>query len=444
MGDGAEELFCAPASSSVYGSAAPSSSSSSDTSSSSDSDAFAVAAAAATSEPDAASAGGPPSSANLALALFFPGGGGAGTLPQRAEDDREDRATALALPLPDIASSSRRRRTPESVCARATACEWTGSYGDLLAKHLFHDCKFEKISCPFGCGVRIRRRDTEKHKKSCRELLVACEICGDLVLPEARAQHEDEHAARHARILQLKLKEKEAEAESSTRMINERMEKMEKELQHMAMSYKNGERSLEERMAMILRQNENQERYTSAPQSWTWEVNAEELIQRIHMTTSRTGRRVFLSSCWLRDSSGGWLGELALGVGVGERAMSYEISVWYRSSISGGEQSHQGPTKIRVQCIAGASSRPFDDPWVWPSTRCRSAYCVSTGSIRSEEIPDSFNWTEVTTGDRMGLPLPAPHLMRWANPEPVTFFLEVQNVRKVQEIRPALLDSNYR
>jgi hypothetical protein len=90
------------------------------------------------------------------------------------------------------------------------ACKWTGSFGDLLSKHLA-DCSCRLISCPNGCGAEIRRGDLAEHEVLCPKKFEQCHICGDLVRPGSMADHRTEKAELHVQILEQKLAAKEEE-----------------------------------------------------------------------------------------------------------------------------------------------------------------------------------------------------------------------------------------
>lgn len=94
-------------------------------------------------------------------------------------------ASSSVFGAPASGPSLKRQRveaSPES------CCDWEGSYGQLLEKHL-GECLWQFVLCPDGCGAEIRRRDLAKHRKSCAKLFVNCGICGASVKPKNMAKH---------------------------------------------------------------------------------------------------------------------------------------------------------------------------------------------------------------------------------------------------------------
>ena len=70
----------------------------------------------------------------------------------------------------------------------APTCSWSGSYGDLLSKHLAQ-CPLHIIKCPNGCGTDIKRADIGKHAKVCKKSFEYCTICGEAVRPGMMEEH---------------------------------------------------------------------------------------------------------------------------------------------------------------------------------------------------------------------------------------------------------------
>lgn len=70
-----------------------------------------------------------------------------------------------------------------------TQCDWTGNYGDLLAKHLPNDCAVHPVPCPDGCGEKLKRSELKAHSAECVKRLEECEICGAKMKPKEMAAH---------------------------------------------------------------------------------------------------------------------------------------------------------------------------------------------------------------------------------------------------------------
>ncbi|CAD7938986.1 unnamed protein product [Amoebophrya sp. A120] len=104
-------------------------------------------------------------------------------------------------------------------------CTWTGEYGDLLAHHL-RVCPFHFVKCPEGCGAQIRRKDVEKHLKSCESCLVSCEICGMQLKKDELAAHNEDHAQLHVSILQKRLTDRSGQGEDVA-MLTQRLTALE-------------------------------------------------------------------------------------------------------------------------------------------------------------------------------------------------------------------------
>ncbi|CAD7949612.1 unnamed protein product [Amoebophrya sp. A120] len=89
-------------------------------------------------------------------------------------------------------------------------CEWVGSYGDLLAKHL-GQCGWCFVACPHGCGASLQRKQLEEHEKDCSALLKECDICGTKYKPDQEAEHHRAFAELHVQILKKEGARKDAE-----------------------------------------------------------------------------------------------------------------------------------------------------------------------------------------------------------------------------------------
>ncbi|CAD7923067.1 unnamed protein product [Amoebophrya sp. A120] len=88
----------------------------------------------------------------------------------------------------------------------SAACLWSGSYGDLLAKHL-GECAYQEIDCPRGCGERMQRKDRSAHESVCAKLFAECSICGDKMRPKELEQHRRSKAELHVQILERKFQD---------------------------------------------------------------------------------------------------------------------------------------------------------------------------------------------------------------------------------------------
>ena len=114
-----------------------------------------------------------------------------------------------------IAASSSEDAALSSSTAHEDYCTWTGSYGDLLAKHLAV-CPFIEIDCPHGCGQRFRRGELSAHGESCEKGFEECTICKQMVkircgrsvgraMNLGMAQHRTEAAETHVKILEARV-----------------------------------------------------------------------------------------------------------------------------------------------------------------------------------------------------------------------------------------------
>lgn len=96
-------------------------------------------------------------------------------------------------------------------------CSWSGSYGDLLIKHL-QDCPHHWIDCPRGCGEVIRRRNVAEHAAVCAKGFEACKHCGERVRPDGMAAHMKASAELHVQILEEKLAAKTNQEEAGAKI----------------------------------------------------------------------------------------------------------------------------------------------------------------------------------------------------------------------------------
>ena len=93
------------------------------------------------------------------------------------------------------------KRRKAAAAASADACDWTGCYGDLLAKHL-PACLLEPAPCPRGCGkLGLRRKDLDEHLDRHCSVGERCEICGRNVPVAGLAEHDRRAAEQHVEVL---------------------------------------------------------------------------------------------------------------------------------------------------------------------------------------------------------------------------------------------------
>ena len=105
----------------------------------------------------------------------------------RAEDDNQS---------PGGGGGSGARVRPRDI-----VCDWSGSYGDLLNKHLA-ECSYAEIDCPHGCGERFLRDQLSTHEESCEKGFEKCGICRAMVKIGGMAGHRAESAEAHVKILE--------------------------------------------------------------------------------------------------------------------------------------------------------------------------------------------------------------------------------------------------
>lgn len=86
-------------------------------------------------------------------------------------------------------------------------CPWTGSYGDLVSRHL-PCCEYEPVACPRGCRTqRLRRNTLAAHLASDCPCPLPCDICGAVLTASQLAAHAAEAAQTHVQLLQRRLRE---------------------------------------------------------------------------------------------------------------------------------------------------------------------------------------------------------------------------------------------
>ena len=96
-----------------------------------------------------------------------------------------------------------------------TKCGWSGSFGDLLSKHLAL-CPLQPVCCP--CGATVLRNRLDSHKLvSCPSSLDVCEICDARMKSAEMDAHMKHHAEFHVRLLQQRVRAAEARAVLSER-----------------------------------------------------------------------------------------------------------------------------------------------------------------------------------------------------------------------------------
>lgn len=94
---------------------------------------------------------------------------------------------------------------PSEDDATAQYCEWEGEYGDLLSKHLPHDCALHSALCVRGCGKFVKKGRRDHHAKKCKKNFDICDICGMLVRPWKMESHRAAAAVPHVGILEKRL-----------------------------------------------------------------------------------------------------------------------------------------------------------------------------------------------------------------------------------------------
>ena len=106
--------------------------------------------------------------------------------------------------------SATRQKHEQSPSIDAPSCNWAGSFGNLLAKHLAA-CACHPMPCPSGCDATIRRGELVEHEATCPKQFDQCSICGDLVRAGAMAHHRTDKSELHVQLLEQQLAAKEAE-----------------------------------------------------------------------------------------------------------------------------------------------------------------------------------------------------------------------------------------
>ena len=94
----------------------------------------------------------------------------------------------------------------KAAAAVVEACDWTGSYGDLLAKHL-GQCDFEAAPCARGCGADVRRKDVARHLAAECSVGARCEICQKHVPTSGKAAHDRSAAGLHVELLRRRVED---------------------------------------------------------------------------------------------------------------------------------------------------------------------------------------------------------------------------------------------
>eukprot|EP00421_Protoceratium_reticulatum_P009845 CAMPEP_0168358620 /NCGR_PEP_ID=MMETSP0228-20121227/1214_1 /TAXON_ID=133427 /ORGANISM="Protoceratium reticulatum, Strain CCCM 535 (=CCMP 1889)" /LENGTH=377 /DNA_ID=CAMNT_0008371211 /DNA_START=34 /DNA_END=1167 /DNA_ORIENTATION=- len=91
-------------------------------------------------------------------------------------------------------------------------CEWKGSYGDLLSKHI-GECPYCPVQCPRECGETVFRKDLDRHSEVCTKRFEKCAICGEQVQPGMMQDHKRRTAELHVQLLQDRLEEENSRAD---------------------------------------------------------------------------------------------------------------------------------------------------------------------------------------------------------------------------------------
>lgn len=143
------------------------------------------------------------------------------------------------LDMPSASASASeppaKRQKHEASSAEATSlargCDWVGSYGDLMAKHMLV-CSYFCIQCPHGCGETLQRCNMMSHEATCPKKFEQCSICMQLIRPGCMAEHRAEAAELHVQLLEQKLVERQADAVSQS-ALEMRLQKMEETISGM-------------------------------------------------------------------------------------------------------------------------------------------------------------------------------------------------------------------
>lgn len=135
--------------------------------------------------------------------------------------------------------SAKRQKREDLTSLDAPSCDWSGTFGDLLAKHLAA-CPCRPMPCPNGCGAAILRGELVRHEATCPKKCERCTICGELVRPGTMVDHRTEKAELHVQLLEQKLADKEAEAAARESLANvsnvakQRAEEVQRDVQSLA------------------------------------------------------------------------------------------------------------------------------------------------------------------------------------------------------------------
>jgi len=121
-------------------------------------------------------------------------------------------AAAAPVPVPGLPAGEPPSAVPPpppppgAGCPPA-GCPWTGSYGDLVSRHL-PCCEYEPVACPRGCRTqRLRRNALAAHLASDCPCPLPCDICGAVLTASQLAAHATDAAQAHVQLLQRRLRE---------------------------------------------------------------------------------------------------------------------------------------------------------------------------------------------------------------------------------------------
>jgi len=117
---------------------------------------------------------------------------------------------------------------PAAKKKRVDSCDWSGSYSDLLAKHLAM-CEHHFVPCPRGCGRQVRRGGLEAHAPVCAKNFETCKLCHEAVRVGDMSQHRQDKAELHVQLLEARLAERGdgGDLQRSLERIHERLANLE-------------------------------------------------------------------------------------------------------------------------------------------------------------------------------------------------------------------------